>query len=129
MLTRSLAAAILIALIGLPAQAGSLTGGAWAPSACGAEPTAPRLHTESASSYNESIKWVQLYQKQIKTYNDCMVAEAKADVAAVDAFVQAEQRRVNGIFEEYTASTNALQKREQDSAGGPQVHQRGAGLH
>jgi hypothetical protein len=108
MVKYALRLAIALFMIGAtPALAGGLNGGAWTPSQCGTEPTAPQMDLHSADAYAQSIKWVQLYQDKIKTYSDCVIKEANSDSRAINDWVNAEQARVKEAFDRYNTDSKA----------------------
>jgi len=84
--------AVSIALtILFTANAGSLNNGSWSPSGCGARPEAPNIDSNSVDTLNQSIVAVNAWQKQLQTYDECMIKEANADVAAISNAANAQQ--------------------------------------
>ncbi len=100
MLTKIFAAAgaALLLLLG-QAQAGTLTNGAWTPSGCGHEPTAPNIDTSNEKAFNASLDADEDFEKKYVDYASCAVKEANADQNAV------------------ASSANAIQQKRQDTTG------------
>jgi hypothetical protein len=84
MLTRIIAAAAFATLAFGTAQAGTITGGVWAPSGCGANPGAPpEMDGHNQASYTKSAKDFQTWQDKAKAFEQCLSEEAKTDQSAV----------------------------------------------
>ena len=100
--------AAFILLLGIaPAEAGTLSDGAWRPAGCGTEPVAPKLDLHSADGYSQSLKWVKLYEDTIKTYDDCVLKEANADSRTISEWINTQQGRVKEAFDSYNADSKA----------------------
>ena len=83
MIVRFLAVAAF-ATMSVAAQAGTLTGGAWAPAGCGADPgPAPEMNGGTQASYSKSAKEFQAWQDKAKVYEQCLSNEAKTDQSAI----------------------------------------------
>ncbi|SCX89039.1 hypothetical protein SAMN05216420_101237 [Nitrosospira sp. Nl5] len=85
------------------ANAGTLDNGNWSPSGCGAMPEAPNVNASSVDTLNKSIAAVNDWQKQLQTYDECMIKEANADAAAISNAANAQQVR----YREASAKINA----------------------
>jgi hypothetical protein len=84
MLTRIFTAAAAFAALSVAAQAGTLQGGAWAPSSVCVNPgDAPAISDKSPEAYNKSGKALQAWQATAQAYASCVQAEAKTDQNAV----------------------------------------------
>ena len=94
MLTRIIAAAAFATLTFGTAQAGTFTGGVWAPTGCGANPGAPpEFDGHSNASYTKSAKEFQPWQDKVKAFEQCAQEEAKVDQSAVvDGFNKIVQK-------------------------------------
>jgi len=75
------------------ANAGTLNNGSWSPSGCGAMPEAPKINLNSVDTLNQSIAAVNDWQKQLQTYDECMIKEANADTAAISNAANVQQTR------------------------------------
>ena len=96
------------------ANAGTLNDGSWSPSGCGAMPEAPNVNSNNVDSLNRSITAVNDWQKQLQTYDECIIREANADTAAISSAANAQQVR----YREVSAKINAELVAGRDKLGG-----------
>jgi hypothetical protein len=89
------------------ANAGTLDNGNWSPSGCGAMPEAPNVNASSVDTLNKSIAAVNDWQKQLQTYDECMIKEANADTAAISNAANAQQVRYREASAKLTAELTA----------------------
>jgi hypothetical protein len=96
MLTRFLAVAALATLTAAAAQAGTLQGDTWVPSAACKDPGAPpTISDRSPDAYNKSVKAVPEWQAAYNAYGQCLNAEAKADQTAIVNSANAIAKKLN----------------------------------
>jgi hypothetical protein len=101
-------------------NAGTLNNGSWSPSGCGAMPEAPAVNSSSADTINKSIAAVNDWQKQLQTYDECMIREANADTASIANSANAQQTRYREASKKINAElTTGREKftRESSSTG------------
>lgn len=89
------------------ANAGTLNNGNWSPSGCGAMPETPNVNASSVDTLNQSIAAVNDWQKQLQTYDECMIKEANADAAAISNAANAQQVRYREASAKITAELAA----------------------
>jgi hypothetical protein len=102
------------------ANAGTLNDGSWSPSGCGTMPEAPAVNSGSADTVNKSIAAVNNWQKQLQTYDECMIREANADAATIANSAKAQQKRYHETSEKIAAEVTAVREkfdRESSSTG------------
>ncbi|GBQ71421.1 hypothetical protein AA103196_2771 [Ameyamaea chiangmaiensis NBRC 103196] len=91
-------------------------------SACGAEPSAPRLDVSSVAAYNATVDKVTAYQKAARTYDTCATSAAAKEEAAIsdDAKVRigrvhdaavASHGRIAANFTQQSAALQAASKK------------------
>src|SRR5688500_19856949 len=93
--------------IAFTANAGVLEKDKWSTSGCGALPETPVVDASSAAAFNQSVGKINTWQNQVKAYHDCMVKEANADTAAINASAMGEQKRINEAVEKVNADAAA----------------------
>ncbi len=96
------------------ANAGTLDNGSWSPSGCGAMPEAPNVNSNSVDTLNQSIAAVNTWQKQLQTYDECMIKEANVDVAVISSVANAQQVR----YREASTKINTELATGRDKFGG-----------
>jgi hypothetical protein len=117
MLTRIMAAAAFATLAFGTAQAGSITGGVWAPSGCGANPgTPPAMDGHNQASYTKSAKDFQAWQDKAKTYEQCTSEEAKADQSAVIDGANKTIQTINDGSKAFVDQANAAMEKLKGAA-------------
>jgi len=102
------------------ANAGTLNDGSWSPSSCGVMPEAPTVNSNSADTVNRSIAAVNDWQKQLQTYDECMIREANADTTAIANSAKAQQMRYRVVSEKINAEVAVAREkfsRESSSTG------------
>ncbi len=113
MLTRFLAVAGFALMTASVAVAGTLQNGVWTPN-CAAPGDAPTISSKSAAAYNSSAKEAQAWQEKVKTYADCLNAEAKADqnavVATANDTVKKVSEQINALAAQSSAAVEKLKK-------------------
>lgn len=113
--------AVLIAFaVTFTANAGTLNDGSWSPSGCGVMPDVPIVNSSSADTINKSIAAVSDWQKQLQTYDECMIREANADTTAIAKSAKAQQTRYHEASEKINAELVAGREkfsREASSTG------------
>jgi hypothetical protein len=73
MLTRFMAAAAFATLAFGTAHAGTITGGVWTPTTCGANPgTPPEMDGKNQTTYTKSAKEFQTWQDKAKLFQQCV---------------------------------------------------------
>ncbi len=85
------------------ANAGSLNDGSWSPGGCGVMPDVPTVNSNSADTINKSIAAVNDWQKQLQTYDECMIREANVDTTAIAKSANAQQTRYREASEKINA--------------------------
>ena len=104
------------------ANAGVLKDGGWSASGCGTMPEAPVIDSSSADAFNQSVRKLNDWQKQIQTYHDCMVKEANADSSAINQTATQEQARINEAVEKMNEEVTAAKKKvEQSPSSSPSM--------
>ena len=102
------------------ANAGTLNDGSWSPSGCDVMPDVPTVNSNSADTINKSIAAVNDWQKQLQTYDECMIREANADTTAIAKSAKAQQTRYREASEKINAELVAGREkfsREASSTG------------
>ena len=99
-------AVILVAAISA-GTAGTISNGAWSPSACGAEPEAPVIEQDSIETYNQSIKTINDWQQTANAYSICVINEANADSALIAKTATEGQNKFRAEVEKIKAATDA----------------------
>jgi hypothetical protein len=89
------------------AEAGTLRAGAWTPSSCGEEPTAPAINASGAAAYNESVKSAEAFQKSAQQYEDCYFKEADADNHVISSALTDQQHHMQAVFDKLQADSKA----------------------
>jgi hypothetical protein len=108
MLTRILAAAVFATLSVAAAQAGTLQGDAWTPSAaCKDAGPPPAISDKSPDAYNKSAKTLQAWQATAQAYASCLQAEAKADQTAVVNGANSAVNKLNDEIKTVQAANEA----------------------
>ena len=107
----------------LAAHAGALENGSWAPRGCGARPEAPVIESTNPEAYNRSIGLVNVWQKQLQSYNDCLIKEANADAAAINHAANAEQTQINEAIQKVNADATAARSKVDSSPPAPATPQ------
>ena len=114
-----LAAPVMLAVT-FAVNAGTLNNGSWSPNGCGTMPEAPAVNSSSVDTINQSIAAVNDWQKQLQTYDECMIREANADTTAIANSAKAQQTQYRGVSEKITAEVTAGREkfsRESSSTG------------
>lgn len=102
------------------ANAGTLNNGSWSSNGCGVMLEAPAVNSNSVDTINQSIAAVNDWQKQLQTYDECMIREANADTTAIANSAKAQQTQYRGVSEKITAEVAAGREkfsRESSSTG------------
>ena len=99
--------ALGLALAAGGAEAGTLKGGTWEPTGCGAEPTPPAINGSSAAALNESNKQANDFAAAAKKYSDCFVGEAQTDSHAISTANEDFVHRLNAEIEKLNADSKA----------------------
>jgi hypothetical protein len=102
-----------------PAQAGVLGPEGWGPAGCGEFPQTPIVDSSNAEAFNKSIGAINEWQKQLQTYNDCMVKEANADSTAINKGASATQTRINAEIEKVNHDATTGRKKVERGASSP----------
>ena len=98
--------AILLAAISA-GSAGTITNGAWSPSACGTEPVAPAIEQDSIDDYNKSIKAINDWQKKARAFNECVIKEANADNSLIVKTANDQQSRLHAVLDKIKSEMDA----------------------
>jgi len=98
-------------LASLSAHAGTVSGGAWTPTGCGAKPVTPQLDLKDPDAFNRSVAGVNTYRQAIGPYLDCLVKEANADIQTVTKSAQAAQQAVKEANEKIQADVKAADEK------------------
>lgn len=99
-------AALLVAMIPI-GTAGTISKGAWSPSACGVEPEVPVVNQDSVETYNQSIKTINEWQQKANAYNACVINEANADNAVIAKAATEGQNKFRAAVEKIKTATDA----------------------
>lgn len=86
--------ALLAAGMGLltaPAVAGTLADNLWNSARCGSRPLVVSVDLRDAEAYNQSLEKVNVYQREINRYLDCLVAEGNSDIQLITKVITTEQ--------------------------------------
>lgn len=112
---RSSIPALLLSALSLlasfSAEAGTLSGGTWAPTGCGAKPATPQLDLKDPDTFNRSVAGVNTYRQNIGPYLDCLVKEANADIQTVTKGAQAAQQAVKDANDKIQADVKAADEK------------------
>ncbi|MGH6648504.1 hypothetical protein [Aquabacterium sp.] len=98
-------------LASLSAEAGTLYGGTWVPTGCGAKPAAPQLDLKDPDAFNRSVSGVNTYRQAIRTYLDCLVQEANADIQTVTKSASAAQQAAKDANDKIQADVKAADEK------------------
>lgn len=99
-------AVVLVATVSV-GTAGTISNGAWSPSACGAEPEIPVVEQDSIETYNQSIKTINDWQQKANAYNACVINEANADNALIAKMATEQQNKFRAAAEKIKTATDA----------------------
>ena len=99
-------AVILVAAVSV-GIAGTISNGAWTPSACDAEPDVPVVNQDSVETYNQSIKTIDEWQQKANAYNACVINEANADNALIAKTATEGQIKFRAAVEKIKTATDA----------------------
>ena len=102
---------LVLVLLCNVAAAGILENGGWAPAKCGDKPNPPTIADQDVDSFNKSVKALNEWQQQAKTYFECMVNEANADSAAIANSANSRQAEYRQSFERISAAVDAAKKK------------------
>lgn len=91
-------------------------------SKCGQEPSAPSVVASDTAHYNASVDKFQAYEKEARTYNGCVAAQAQKEeqaisedardrIAKVHAVSTAVQQRIAANFSHISAELTAAGKK------------------
>jgi hypothetical protein len=98
----------IILVAGISAgTAGTISNGAWSPSACGAEPEVPVVEQGNVETYNQSIKTINDWQQKANAYNSCVINEANADNALIVKTATEGQNKFRAAVEKIKTATDA----------------------
>jgi hypothetical protein len=108
MLARIFAAAAFATLSVAAAQAGTIQGDAWTPSAACKDPGAPpAISDKSPDAYNKSAKPLQAWQASAQAYATCLQGEAKADQQAIVTGANGAVNKLNDEIKGVQAANEA----------------------
>ena len=93
------------------AHAGSLANGEWTAGACGEKPALPVVDDHDIDSFNKSVKAINDWQLQARTYYGCVVNEANADNGVIANKANQEQANYKQDFEGISAAIEAGKKK------------------
>jgi len=102
---------LLLAQLVNTAKAGSLNNGEWTTSACGEKPVAPAVDDKDIDGFNNSVKAINDWQLQARTYYGCLIDEANKDNAAIAAKANQEQADYKTTFEKISAAVDAAKNK------------------
>ena len=88
-------------------NAGTLDNGNWSPSGCGKLSEAPAVDSSSIDTINQSIAAVNEWQKQVQSYDECMIKEANADTATIANSANAQQTQYREASKKVNADAAA----------------------
>lgn len=93
--------------VAFAANAGTLDNGNWSPSGCGTLSEAPGVDSSSIDAINQSIAAVNEWQKQVQSYDECMIKEANADTSAIANSANAKQTQYREASKKINADAAA----------------------
>ena len=92
-------------------NAGNLSSGVWSPAHCGDKPTVPVVYDKDAEAYNNSIKAINDWQLQARSFYECLISEANADNKLIADTANREQADYRQSFDAISAQVNAAKKK------------------
>lgn len=101
-----LASPVMLA-VAFAANAGTLDNGNWSPSGCGTLSEAPAVDSSNIDAINQSIAAVNEWQKQIQSYDECMIREANADTSTIANSANAKQTQYREASKKINADAAA----------------------
>ena len=93
--------------VAFAANAGTLNNGNWSPSGCGTLSEAPAVDSSSIDAINQSIAAVNEWQKQVQSYDECMIKEANADTSTIANSASAKQTQYREASKKINADAAA----------------------
>ena len=93
--------------VAFAANAGTLNNGNWSPSGCGTLSEAPVVDSSSIDAINQSIAAVNEWQKQVQSYDECMIKEANADTSTIANSANAKQTQYREASKKINADAAA----------------------
>ncbi|KIO49206.1 hypothetical protein [Nitrosospira sp. NpAV] len=103
------------------ANAGTLNDGNWSPSGCGTLSEAPAVDSSNVDAINKSISAVNEWQKQVQSYDECMIKEANADTAAIANSANAQQTRYREASQKINAEAAAGREKFSGQSSSPGI--------
>ena len=107
MLQKTFFTAVILVAAASVGTAGTISNGAWSPSACGTEPEVPVIEQDSVESYSQSIKTIDEWQQKAYAYNSCVINEANADNAVIVKTANEKQNKLRATVEKIKTDTDA----------------------
>ncbi len=92
-------------------NAGSLNGGEWIPTNCGEKPVSPVVDDHDVKALNKSIKAINDWQHQAKTYYECLINDANTDNGLIVDKANRAQTEYKQTFDELSTSVDAAEKK------------------
>ena len=96
-----------ILAVAFAVNAGTLDNGNWSPGGCGTLSEAPAVDSSNVDAINKSIAAVNEWQKQVQSYDECMIKEANADTATIANSANAQQTRYREASQKINAEAAA----------------------
>jgi RNAse (barnase) inhibitor barstar len=93
------------------ANAGTITNNSWSPSGCGPAPVAPKVESSSLDAYNRSVTAVNQYRKNLRTFQDCLIQEANADLKIITKSANDAQLTTKEADDKILAEIKAADKK------------------
>jgi len=93
------------------AEAGAVVNNAWTPSSCGPTPVAPKVESSNNDAFNRSVDAVNLYRKNLRTYQDCLIQEANSDIQTITKSAKDSQQTTKDADEKIIAEVKAADKK------------------
>lgn len=94
-------------LLNSSSYAGSVSNGTWSAGGCGAKPEAPAIDAKNEKTYNAGVDATNAYLLNIRTYIDCVAAEANEDINIIAQSANAVQQTAAQVREKLLADVNA----------------------
>ncbi|ARO88379.1 hypothetical protein EBAPG3_011680 [Nitrosospira lacus] len=113
--------------VALGANAGTLNNGSWSPGGCGTLSEAPAVDSSSVDTINRSIAAVNEWQKQVQSYDECMIKEANADTSTIANSANAQQARYREASQKINAEAAAGREKFSSQSSSPGISNPGMG--
>ena len=88
-----------------------MSNGEWSPTGCGEKPVSPVVDDRNVDAFNKSVKAINDWQQQAKTYYECLINDANKDNGLIVDKANRAQTEYKQTFEELSTSVDAAEKK------------------